>query len=78
MKKFITKYALTQGIEEKEGECSSSGYFYVKGEYTGYSPSEYFDTLKDAKENAENLRLKKIESLQKQLDKLNKMSFRND
>ena len=75
MKKFITKYALTQGIEEKEGGYSSSGYFYVKGEHAGYSPSEYFDTLKDAKEDAENRRLKKIKSLQKQLDKLNKMRF---
>lgn len=74
---FITKYALSRGIEEKEVEdcfninptmVSSGGNNYYKG-------GEWFITRQYAIADAEKRRLKKISSLQKQIAKLEKMKF---
>ena len=44
-KVFITKYALTKGILEKEAEIRDYGYeyeiAYVKGEFSSYSSVSY-------------------------------------
>lgn len=81
MKKvFITKYALTKGILEKEAEICNCGNghirAYVKGEFSSYSlGKEAFRTREQAMEGAEKMRLKKIASLKKQIEALEKMKF---
>lgn len=80
-KVFITKYALTKGILEKEAEICDygNGYIraYVKGEFSSYSlGKECFKTKEQAMERAEKMRLKKIASLKKQIEALEKMKFK--
>ena len=79
-KVFITKYALTKGILEKEAERCDYGYeyeiAYVIGEFSSYSVGkEAFRTREQAMERAEKMRLKKIASLKKQIEALEKMKF---
>ena len=80
MKVWITKYALTQGIFEKEAEeCGiGQGMIRTKEQY----PSYYHDEGKDwhrskesAVKRAEEKKKKKISSLKKKLEKLEKMKF---
>jgi hypothetical protein len=74
-KVYTTKYALTQGIEEKQVKIVR-GYAYSIDAYsTQYCPGEYFDTLQEAVNAAEQLRVKKIASLKNQIAKLGKMHF---
>lgn len=78
MKAWITKYALTDGIEEMDGEINhimGSEYFYVKGYRDGFTKKEYFPNKIDAICNAEERRIKKIKSLEKQIKKLQDMKF---
>lgn len=80
-KVFITKYALTKGILEKEAEIRDygNGYIraYMKGEFSSYSlGKECFRTREQAMERAEKMRLKKIASLKKQIEALEKMKFK--
>lgn len=78
-KVFITKYALTKGILEKEAEIRDYGYeiAYVKGGFSSYSlGKEAFRTREQAMERAEKMRLKKIASLKKQIEALEKMKFK--
>lgn len=75
IKAFITKYALLKGIEEMEGTVSEYGYLYVGGYYGSFSQNEYYIDKTDAIKNTEQRRLKKIESLKKQIAKLEKMKF---
>lgn len=78
MRVSITKYALTQGIYEVDGEllheydgikvkgdCLDS-YFYGK---------DWWKTKEEAIERAEEMRKLKINSLKKQLKKLEEMKF---
>lgn len=63
-KVFITKYALTKGILEKEAEICDYGNghirAYVKGDFSSYSlGKECFKTKEQAMERAEKMRLKK-------------------
>ena len=79
-KVFITKYALTKGILEKEAEICDYGYeyeiAYVIGEFSSYSlGKEAFRTREQAMERAEKMRLKMIASLKKQIEALEKMKF---
>lgn len=81
-KVFITKYALTKGIIEKEVEIYSymdgSKYAYVKGEFNGYKMTEdAFYNHENAIQKSEEMRQKKIASLKKQIAKLEKLSFNN-
>lgn len=85
MKKvFITKHALTQGIREEEAEISVFKYVSkepeenarVRGKWLGYPiGKEAFYTLEEALKKAEEMRKKKIASLRKQIEKLEKMEF---
>ena len=77
MKVYITKYALTSGIEEIEVElCSDSmvrdmahsRYFHGDGK-------DWHRSLESAKTKAEEMRNKKIASLKKQIDKLERLEF---
>lgn len=83
MKVWITKYALTQGIYECEAEvCENinpdmievrsnrhSAYYHNEG-------VEWHKTKEAALEKAEEMRKKKIESLKKQIVKLEKLDFK--
>lgn len=77
---YITKYALSEGILEKEAEINDYGNghlrAFVNGDYSSYGiGSEAFFTKEDALNNAEKRRLKKIESLKKQIEKLKVLRF---
>ena len=80
MKVWITKYALTSGILEKEvkdfgdgsvREIENSFPIYYHGE-----GKEWHRTKESAIAKAEEMRKKKIASLKKQIEKLEKMEFK--
>lgn len=74
-KVYITKYALTKGILEKEASVSDLRAF-CNGDYSSYGiGSEAFYTLEEALNNAEERRNKKIESLKKKINKLENLKF---
>ena len=79
MKLWITKYALTKGISEIECEDFENGavketenpfptFYHGEG-------SEWHQTKESAIKKAEEMRQKKIESLKKQIEKLEQMKF---
>ena len=79
MKVWITKYALTDGIIEAEGE--PYGLEWVSASWDNgchcndFEQGEWFDTKERAIKKAEEMRQKKIESLKKQIEKLERMRF---
>lgn len=80
MKVYITKYALTQGIFEAEAEeCPGfKGMIEISGEYPEYYHGEGKDwhrTKAGAVKRAEEMREKKILSLQKQIERLKNLKF---
>lgn len=81
IKVWITKYALTTGVYEVEVDhCVGDNMVRVSGswnsnEYFHNEGKEWHLTQDDAKKKAEDMRLKKIESLKKQLTKLEKLDF---
>ena len=88
-KVWISKYALTEGIYETEvrfpnyDDKSGGKYVYTLGHFPILSQqfvksrdsSEWHLTKEEAIQQAEKMRLKKIESLKKQITKLEKMRF---
>lgn len=77
---YITKFALSTGIKEveltREYKVDNMKFVYVKGKYSSYKiGSEAFISKEDAIKQAEIMRLKKIESLKKQIKKLEKLKF---
>lgn len=75
MKAFLTKYALTRGITKIEGE-EFNGFIDTGTRTLGYvSKSDYKLTLTEAKQKAEDMRLRKIKSLENQLKKYRAMKF---
>lgn len=81
LKVWITKYALTTGIKEVAGEISENcpSMFCDNGSpYPQYFHGEGRDwhrTLEGAKAKAEEMRVAKIASLQKQIKRLEKLQF---
>ena len=79
MKVWITKYALTKGIIETEGEVSDDfpDILDAKGivNYLHGEGKEWHMTKESAVQKAEEMRQKKIASLKKQIDKLERMRF---
>lgn len=81
MKVFVTKYALTQGILEKEAEkvsfsntmISCCTDFFVEHYHKPY----WHKRKEDAIAHANEMRQKKILELQKQINKLEKLKFIN-
>lgn len=74
MKVWITKYALTKGIREFEGELRGSavvGPHFVEWFY----PPDWHKSREDAIAWAEKMRQKKIASLEKQIDRLKSLKF---
>lgn len=80
-KVFVVRYALSSGISEMETEILKSnfegGRDYVKdGSWTFfYIGKDAFLSKEDAIKKAEEMRKKKITSLRKQIEKLEKMKF---
>lgn len=77
MKVYITKYALTKGVFEiTASNIGSEGMIKdVANNYNYYLKGDWYENIEDAKKDAEQRRRKKIISLQKQIDKLNKLKF---
>lgn len=79
MKVWITKYALTSGIVEIEGEITESGSLYdMRSSLPMYyhgEGKEWHRTKESAIKKAEEMRQKKIESLKKQIKKLEEMKI---
>lgn len=75
---YLTKYALTSGIIEVEeiGTRFDDKTIKLKGYFNFfYLGKDVFHTYEEAKIVAEQMRDKKIESVKKQLKKLEKMTF---
>lgn len=70
---WVTKYALTTGIEKVEGEADDNHLRYDK--YGSAFGNDWHRTRDAAVKRAEEMRLKKIASVKKQLEKLEKMRF---
>lgn len=81
MKVYITKYALTEGIIEAEGEPYGLELEWVSASWDdGYKcgdfeQGEWYDTKERAIQKAEEMRQNKIASLKKQIEKLERMRF---
>ena len=79
MKVYITKWALTEGIMEKEAEVNPD--FPTFASVNGYVVAfhgegrEWHRTRESAVEQAEKMRKRKILSLKNQLDRLEKLTF---
>lgn len=77
---YSTKYVLTAGIEKITGELSGNTFSYKQEEsfWTTYLHGEGRDwhrTEESARKRAEEIRLKKIASLKKQIAKLELLTF---
>lgn len=74
MQVYITKYALSKGIFTGEAEIYKE-YYKVKGSYGLYNKKEAFENKSDAVNNAEERRINKLKSLDKQMKKLSALKF---
>ena len=81
MKAFVTKYALTKGILEVEGEFKDEFDMLIVGRSSGWTQCfhkegrDWHRTFEAAKERAEMMRVAKRESLRKSMARLNKLDF---
>lgn len=80
MKVWITKYALTAGIIEAEGDIAAPGmisYHDATGPARQFAHGkDWHTTERDAFNRAEEMRQKKIASLKKQIKKLEGMQIK--
>ena len=81
---WITKYALTKGIhqaefkgffEESEGVFDETTVEINDTFNTLYFKGDWHKTEAEAKKKANEMRLKKIKSLEKQIERLKKLEF---
>jgi hypothetical protein len=75
MKVFLTRYALTKGIQVADAEYIDSGYWSVSGHYTLYSKGDCHTEKESAIAKAEEMRIAKLQSLDKQIKKYSRMIF---
>ena len=80
MKVWITKYALTDGIIEADANPVLCGSVCISDIISPVlcrilNEGEWHSDKKQAIDKAEEMRQKKIESLKKQIDKLERMRF---
>ena len=79
---YVTKYALTTGVMAVRGKVSDTspdmlGYIIDGWPFTSYAHGkEWHDNFDDAIADCERRRKAKLESLKKQIDKLEKMEFK--
>lgn len=71
---WVTKYALTRGIEHKQAVLEGNGALAIAGD-TWYSRDEFQLDKQSAVERAEVMRRKEIESLKRRRGKLEAMRF---
>ena len=73
---WCTKHALTKGVEYLSGYIVNNS-FYCK-EYFGFhgEGEDWHRTKEQAIARAEQMRLNKIKALKKQIEKLEKLSFK--
>ena len=79
-KVFITKYALTEGIKEietdiRKNEVGNYEYVLYGNHYFFHIGSDAFTDKSEALKKAEEMRQKKVASLRKQIEKLEKLSL---
>lgn len=80
MKVFITKLALTKGIVELEAKpCIDVSEYMIETRSNGYSvyyhKKDWYLTKEEAIKKANKMRDRKIVSLKKQIEKLEKLNF---
>lgn len=79
MKVFVTKYAMTKGIQEASvtGKTDVVGTYVYSGGYSQQYRMGYtaFLTREEASMAAEAMRQRKVASLKKSIAKLEKLSF---
>ena len=80
MKVWITKYALTKGIIEVDGELISSDFVSILNRGVSlpthwFYKGDWHSDKQSAIKKAEEMRQKKIESMKKQIQKLEEMRF---
>ncbi len=76
MKAYITKYCLTDGIQEMDGEVSKEWpKYFVTTNPKLFLPNCWHTTREAAVAQAEQMRIKKIASLKKQIARLEKLKF---
>lgn len=77
MKVYITRWSLTEGIIECDGQVRKcDGIVHAEDYFVEFVLNkDAFLTRKAAKQKAEDMRSKKIASLKKQISKLEKMKF---
>jgi len=79
MKVFITKYALTSGIIEKEVTLNEKypNMVSVKEDrwITSISKPHWHETKQQALKQCEEMRIKKLQSLEKQMKKISSLKF---
>jgi hypothetical protein len=75
MEVYSVKYALTAGIQKLSGYIAD-GYFYTgKGFNRRIATKLFYVNLENARFAADKIRIKKIESLKKQIKKLENLKF---
>ena len=77
MKVWISRYALSEGIFETQAELSRDfpDMISERPSYAHYHKPDWHETKEEAIKRAEQMRIKKIASLKKQIEKLEKMDF---
>lgn len=80
-KVFITKYALTEGIKEIETDIIRSRFeneeYVIDDSYSYFRiGTNAFTDKSEALKKAEEMKIRKIASLRKQMEKLEKLSFK--
>lgn len=79
---WVTKYALTTGIEKHEAVTTCSDDMVcvrgdrIKGEYDQhFHGKDWHTTEEEAKKRAEEMRVKKLKSMEKQMKKIKSLVF---
>jgi len=74
-KVWVTRYALTDGIKEMEGEIHDDGYFHPDGYWSYIPKKQWHHTKAEAIASAEEMRIAKLKSLDKQIKKISALKF---
>lgn len=77
MRAWITKYALTDGVFEVDGEATQSGCLrYKSGDYYSFvSGGDWHPTREQAVARAEDMRIRKLKSLDNQIKRVSSLRF---
>ena len=75
MKRWISRYALTRGVYQASGEIPYGKAFYESGSITAMSVGEFHKYKPDAIAAAEQMKIKKLASLDKQIKKVSLLEF---